>query len=70
MLDFINEWPQFICLCKKKQKIVLIVNKLILIYFTWLYTFVNYKYHVLLKRNNVCLMPLSTFVTLSHFDEG
>ena len=32
--------------------------------------FVNYKYNVLLKRNDVCLMPLSTFVTLSRFDEG
>ena len=39
--------------------------------FTWfVYTFVNYKYNVLLKRNDVCLMPLSTFVTLSRFDEG
>ena len=43
--------------------IVFIVNNLILIYFTWfVYTFVNYKYNVLLKRNDVCLMPLSTFV--------
>ena len=33
------------------------------------YTFVNYKYNVLLRRNNVCLMPLSIFVTLSRFDE-
>ena len=38
-----------------------IVNKLNLIYFTWfVYAFVN----------DVCLMPLSTFITLSHFDEG
>ena len=46
-----------------------IVNKLILIYFTWfVYTFfVNYKYNVLLKRNDVCLMPLSTFIILSRF---
>ena len=28
------------------------------------------KYKVLLKRDDVCLMPLSTFVTLSRFDEG
>ena len=41
MLDVINEWPQFIYLYKKKQIIVFIVNKLILIYFTWLYTFVT-----------------------------
>ena len=38
----------------KKWIIVFIVNKLILIYFTWfvyiytIYTFVNYKYNVLL----------------------
>ena len=55
----------------KKWIIALIVNKLILIYFTWfVYTFVNYKYNVLLERNDICLMPLSTFVTLSRFDEG
>ena len=55
----------------KKWIIVLIVNKLNLIYFTWfVYTFVNYKYNVLLKKDDVCLMPLSTFVTLSRFDEG
>ena len=48
-----------------------IVNKLNLIYFTWfVYAFVNYKYNVLLKRDDVCLMPLSTFITLSRFDEG
>ena len=43
------------------------------IYFTWfvfVYTFVNYKYNVLLKRDDVCLIPLSTLVTLSRFDEG
>ena len=55
----------------KKWIIVFIVNKLNFIYFTWfVYTFANYKYNVLLKRDNVCLMPLSTFVTLSRFDEG
>ena len=32
--------------------------------------FVNYKYNVLLKRDDVCLIPLSTFVTLSRFDDG
>ena len=54
----------------KKRIIVFIVNKLILIYFTWfVYTFVNYK-HVFSKRNDVCLIPLSTFVILSRFDEG
>ena len=43
----------------KKRIIVFIVNKLILIYFTWfVYAFVNYKYNVLLKRENVCLMRL------------
>ena len=47
-----------------------IVNKLNFIYFTWfVYTFANYKYNVLLKRDDVCLMPLSTFVTLSRFNE-
>ena len=40
-----------------------IVNKLNFIYFTWfVYTFVNYKYNVLAKRDDVCLLPLSTFV--------
>ena len=39
--------------------------------FTWfVYTFVNYKYNVLLKRDDACLIALSTFVTLSRFDEG
>ena len=42
------------------------VNKLNFVNFT----FVNYKYSVLLKRDDVCLMPLSTLVTLSRFDEG
>ena len=37
--------------------------QLILIYFTWfVHNFVHHKYNVLLKRNNVCLMPLNTFV--------
>ena len=55
----------------KKWIIVFIVNKLNFIYFTWfVYTFVNYKYNLLLKRDNVCLMALSTFVTLSRSDEG
>ena len=50
----------------KKSIIVFVANKLILIYFTWfLYIFVNYKYNVLLERHDVCLMPLSTFVTLT-----
>ena len=41
------------------------VNKLNFIYFTWLvYTFDNCKYNVLLKRDHVCLIPLSTLVTL------
>ena len=47
-----------------------IVNKLNFIYFTWfLYAFVNYKYKVILKRDDVCLIPLITLVTLSRFDE-
>ena len=51
--------------------IVFIVNKLNFIYFTWfIYTFVNYKFNFLLKRDDVCLMPLSTLVTISRFDEG
>ena len=54
----------------KNLIIELIVNKLNLIYFTWfVYSFVNYKYNVPLKRHDVCLTPLSTFVTLSRFDE-
>ena len=48
-----------------------IVNKLNFIYFTWfVYTFVNYKYNVLLKRDDVCLIPLSTLVTPSRFHKG
>ena len=55
----------------KEWIIVYIVNKLNLIYFTWFaYTFVNYKFNVLLKTDDVCLMSLSAFVTLSSFDEG
>ena len=39
-----------------------IVLTIVLIYFTWfVHNFVNYKCHIL-KRNNACLMPLSTFV--------
>ena len=34
-----------------------------------MYTFANCKYNVLLKRDDVCLIPLSTLVTLSLFDE-
>ena len=48
-----------------------IVNKSNFICFTWfVYTFVNYKYNVLLKRDDVCLIPLSTLVTVSRFDDG
>ena len=55
----------------KKWIIVLTVNKSNFTNFTWfVYTFVNYKYNVLLKRDDVCLIPLSTLVTLSRFDEG
>ena len=55
----------------KKWIIVLILNILNFIYFTWfVYTFVNYKGNVILKRDDVCLIPLSTLVTLSRFDEG
>ena len=47
----------------KKWIIVVIVNKLILIYFTWfVHDFVNHKYNVLLKRNDAFLMLLNTFV--------
>ena len=55
----------------KKWIIVLILNILNFLYFTWfVYTFVNYKGNVILKRDDVCLIPLSTLVTLSRFDEG
>ena len=47
-----NDLSLFVYL--KKWIIVFIVKKLILIYFTWLvYNFVNYKYNVLLKGNDV-----------------
>ena len=50
----------------KKSIIVVIVDKLIYIYFTWfVHNFVNHKYNFLLKRNDMCLMPLNTFVCLS-----
>ena len=42
----------------KRWIIVFIINKLILID------------NVLLKRDDMCLMPLSNFVTISRFDEG
>ena len=62
LLSVVNEWPQFIS--------VFIVNKLNSIYFTWFVcTFVNYRHNVLLKKDDVCLMPLSTFATLSRFGE-
>ena len=52
------------------MNIVLTVNKSNFTNFTWfVYTFVNYKYNVLLKRD-ACLIPLSTLATLSRFDEG
>ena len=34
------------------------------------YTFANYEYNFLLKRDDVCLMPLNTFITLSRFNDG
>ena len=47
------------------------VNILNFIYFTWFVnTFVNCKCNVLLKRDDVFLMLLSTLVTLPRFDEG
>ena len=52
----------------KKWIIVFTVNKLILIYLTWfVLNFVNYKYNFFLKRNDVCLMPLSTVVCVFFF---
>ena len=55
----------------KNWIIVLSVNKLNFTYFTcFVYNFVNCKYNVLLKRDGVCLIPRSTFVTLSRLDEG
>ena len=57
----------------KKWITVFNVNKLNFIYFTsFLYTFVNCKYNFLLKTDDVCLIPLSTLVTLalSRFDEA
>ena len=70
LLDVINEWPQFICLCKKVNNCV-----------HWKQ--INFKiFHLvcinilLLTINTtffwgetMCLMPLSIFVTLSRFDE-
>ena len=50
----------------KKWIIVVILKKLISIYFTWLVRTVNHKYNVLLKRNDACLMPHNTFVCVSH----
>ena len=51
----------------KKWITVVIVNRLILIYFTWfVHNFVNHNTTALLKRNDVCLMSLNTFVCLFH----
>ena len=50
----------------KKWIIVVIVNKLVLVYFTWfVHNFVNHNYNVLLKKNDVCLMPLNICVCVS-----
>ena len=70
LVDVTNEWAQFICLCKKVWTIVFFVNKLILRYFTWFVNiFVNCKSNVHLKRDYACLMPHSTFATLSRFND-
>ena len=70
LLGVINEWRS-LSFYVKKWIIVFIVNKLNFIYFIWfVYTFVNYKYNVLLKRDDVCLIPLSTLVTVLRFDDG
>ena len=46
-----------------------IVNKLILMYFAWfVHSFVNHKYNVLLKTNDVSLMPLNAFARVFHVD--
>ena len=46
----------------KKWIIVFIVNKLNFTYFTWfVLTFANYKYDILLKKGDVCLIPLTTW---------
>ena len=51
----------------KKWIIAATVNNLILVYFTWfVYNFVSHKYNVLLKRNDVCLMPFNIFVCVFH----
>ena len=72
-----SKYDRKLYICQKKetphpkQISVIIVNKLNLIYFTWfVYTFVNYKYNIFLRRDDVCLIRLNTFVTLSRFDEG
>ena len=57
-----------LCVYVKKWIIVVIVNKLSLIYFTWfVHNFVSHKYNVPLKRNNVCLMLYNTFVSMCVF---
>ena len=71
LVDVINVWPQSICLCEKMNNCdhCKLINdwSLTLIYFTcFLHNFVNHKYNVLLKRHDVCLMPLNTFVCVSH----
>ena len=51
----------------KKWIIAVILNKLILIYLTWfVHDFVSHKYNVLLKRNDVCLIPLNTLMCVFH----
>ena len=61
LVDVINEWPQFISLCEKVNNFGHI-NKLILIYFTWLvHNFVN---HI-----DVCLMPHNNSKSLHHRED-
>ena len=63
-------WPLFSWwkFYMKKWITVVIVDILFLIYFTWfVHNFINHKYNVLLKRNDVCLIPLNTFVCVCVF---
>ena len=53
----------------KKWISVVTVNKLILMYFAWfVHSFVNHKYNVLLKTNDVCLMPCNAFACVFQVD--
>ena len=63
--SWMNELSLYVYL--KKWIIVAIVNKLTLVYFIrFVHNLVNHKYNVLLKKNDVCSIPIKIFVCVFH----